>query len=115
MPGAQDPTRKADEAALHDLTALALAVADLYADRFGTPRDARFALMKLAEETGELTGSWLALRGESRAAASRDDLAAEVADVLGFPLGLAAREGIDPATALRGKWGAHLGPDAAAR
>ena len=100
----------APDAPLADLTALALAVADLYADRFGAPRDARFALMKLAEETGELTGAWLALQGESRRAGARDQLAAECADVLGFLLVLAAREGIDPAAALRRKWGAHLGP-----
>lgn len=45
------------------LTALAEQVADLYSDRFNAPRDARFALMKLSEEMGELTGAWLQLHG----------------------------------------------------
>ena len=48
-------------------------------------------------------------------AGGRDPLAADGADVLGFLLVLAAREGIDPAAALRRKWGAHLGPDATLR
>jgi len=99
---------EASEGALEALSALAITVAGLYAERFGAPDDARFALMKLAEETGELTGAWLQLQGEGRGTASRDDLADEIADVLGFLLVLAAREGIDPAAALRRKWGGYL-------
>jgi len=99
---------EASDGALDALSALAVTVSGLYADRFGTPVDARFALMKLAEETGELTGAWLQVQGEGRGTATRDDLADEIADVLGFLLVLAAREGIDPAAALRRKWGGHL-------
>lgn len=98
----------APDGELAELSALAVTVAAVYAERFGAPADARFALMKLAEETGELTGAWLQMRGEGRGTATRDDLAAEIADVLGFLLVLAAREGIDPAAALRRKWGGHL-------
>ncbi len=93
---------------LKDAEAMALAVADIYATRFGAPENARFALMKLAEEQGELMGAWLQLQGEGRGVATRQDLADEVADVLGFLLVLAAREGIDPAAALTAKWGRYL-------
>ena len=99
---------EASDGALEALSALAVTVAGLYAERFGAPGDARFALMKRAEETGELTGAWLQVQGEGRGTATRDDLADEIADVLGFLLVLAAREGIDPAAALRRKWGGYL-------
>ena len=71
--------------------------------------------MKIAEEIGELAGAWLALQGENRRAGARDRLAEDCADVPGFLLFLAAREGIDPAAALRRKWGVHLGPDTTLR
>ncbi len=93
------------------LSDLARRVAALYAQRFDAPEDARFALMKLSEEVGELTGAWLQHHGESRGSASRADVAREAADVLGFLLVFCAREGIDPAAALRDKWGAYLHPD----
>lgn len=92
------------------LTVLAEQVADLYSDRFNAPRDARFALMKLSEEMGELTGAWLQLHGQGRGTATRQDLSDELADVLGFLLVFAAREGLDPAQALRDKWGKYLTP-----
>jgi NTP pyrophosphatase (non-canonical NTP hydrolase) len=93
---------------LNDLSQLAQQVGDLYAQRFNTPSDARFALMKLAEENGELMGAWMQRQGESRGTASQQDLEDEVADVLGFLLLFAQREGIDPAQALRRKWGSYL-------
>ena len=88
--------------------ALASEVGRLYSERFDTPNDARFALMKLGEEVGELTGAWLRVHGQSRGTASRADMADELADVLGFLLVFAAREGIDPAQALQDKWGQYL-------
>ena len=78
--------------------------------RFDAPKDAGFALHKLAEEMGEMTGAWLQLYGQGRGTANREDLADELADVLGFLLVFADREGIDPAEALIRKWGRHL-PD----
>lgn len=96
--------------ALADLTAIATTVADIYADRFNTPRDPGWVLHKLAEETGELTGAWLKTTGQGRGQASLQDVADELADVLGFLLVFAARSGIDPAHALRQKWGKYLTP-----
>ena len=94
--------------ALDDARAIAVQVADIYADRFGAPQDARFALMKLSEEQGELTGAWLQMQGEGRGTATREDVANEVADVLGFLLVFADREGIDAGAALRAKWGRYV-------
>lgn len=93
---------------LRDLSEMAVKVAGIYAARFDAPDDARFALMKLSEEMGELTGAWLQYHGESRGAADKTDVADEIADVLGFLLVLAAREGINPAQALSRKWGKYL-------
>ena len=90
------------------LSRMAVTIANIYADRFGTPRDAGWVLHKLTEETGELTGAWLQHTGQGRGAASAGDLADELADVLGFLLVFADRAGIDAAAALREKWGAHL-------
>jgi len=97
-----------DGQGIDDLADLAERVAGVYADRFGVPRTADWALMKLAEEQGELVGAWLAERGQSRRPADTAALAAEAADVLGFLLLFCRRSGIDPAAALRAKWGAHL-------
>lgn len=96
---------------LPDLSKLAVTIADIYSDNFNAPRDARFALMKLAEEMGELTGAWLQTQGEGRGTADHGDLSDELADVLGFLLVFAHREGIDPAAALRAKWGKYLDSD----
>lgn len=102
-------TKEDDRAiTLEDCMALASEVGRLYSLRFDTPDDARFSLMKLSEEVGELTGAWLRVHGQSRGEASRADLADELADVLGFLLVFAAREGIDPAQALQDKWGQYL-------
>ncbi|MFY0622318.1 MAG: hypothetical protein JXQ89_11540 [Pelagimonas sp.] len=97
----QDPS-------IAEMTQMSVRVAELYSQHFGAPRDARFALMKLSEEMGELTGAWLQLHGQSRGAANTQDLENELADVLGFLLVLAHREGIDPAQALSRKWGKYL-------
>ena len=93
---------------LQDLTDLATEVAALYSERFGAPDSSEFALMKLTEELGELTGAWLQRHGQGRGAATPQDVADELADVMGFLLVLVAREGIDPAEALRAKWGKYL-------
>lgn len=93
---------------MDDLTELADRVARAYAARFGTPEDSGWLLHKLSEEVGEVHGAWLRLHGQSRGTASRQDLADEVADVLGFLLVFARREGIDPAAAVTRKWGGYL-------
>ncbi len=87
---------------------MAVQVAEIYAARFGAPKDAGWVLHKITEEVGELTGAWLQARGAGRGAATQEDVADELADALGFLLVFAAREGIDPAQALARKWGKYL-------
>ena len=96
------------ENTLDALSQTAVQVAEIYAERFGAPNTSEFLLMKLSEEMGELTGAWLQRHGQGRGSATAQDVADELADVLGFLLVLAAREGIDPAEALRRKWGKYL-------
>jgi NTP pyrophosphatase (non-canonical NTP hydrolase) len=96
---------------LAELSDLSVAVAEIYSDRFGVPKDASWALAKMMEEMGEVSGAWLALEGQSRKQAGPDDLADEVADLLGFLLVFAQRTGVDPAAALQRKWGKHLPED----
>lgn len=93
---------------LNDLQSMAMQVADIYADRFDAPDTAQWVLLKLNEEMGELTGAWLQAEGQGRGEATVQDVANELADVLGFLLVFSARAGIDPADALRAKWGRHL-------
>jgi len=93
---------------LADLSCIAVTIAEIYADRFNTPRDAGWVLHKLSEEMGELTGAWLQHTGQGRGDASARDVADELADVLGFLLVFADRAGIDAASGLRDKWGAYL-------
>ena len=92
---------------LKDLTALATQVAEIYRARFDAPGSTEFVLLKLTEELGELTGAWLQSQGQGRGSATASDVENELADVLGFLLVFAAKEGIDPATALRQKWGRY--------
>lgn len=98
---------------IHELSDLAERVAAIYAARFGAPNTSEFALAKMTEELGEVTGAFLQIRGQGRGDATQADLADEIADLLGFLLIFSAREGIDPAAALRAKWGAYL-PDGVA-
>ena len=93
---------------LERLSAMAVQVADIYAERFGALRDSGWLLHKLSEELGEVTGAWLQATGRGRGAASPQDVADECADVLGFLLVFAAREGIDVGEALWQKWGKYL-------
>jgi hypothetical protein len=66
--------------------------------------------MTPSKETGALTGAWLRHHGEGRGTATRHDLSDEVADVPGFLLVFAGREGLDPGAALREKWGKYPPP-----
>lgn len=95
---------------IDDLTALTRAVAEIYAERFDVERDATWYLGKMTEELGEVTSAYLKLAGQGRGEAAPEDLADEVADLLGFVLLFADWQGIDPAEALRRKWGKYLEP-----
>ncbi|QSE88036.1 pyrophosphatase (plasmid) [Rhodococcus pseudokoreensis] len=80
-----------------------------YAERFGIERDAAWFLLKLQEEVGELTQSFLMVTGQARTKErSPDQLAAalrnEVADVLCQTLLLARFHDIDLAAAVNEKW-----------
>ena len=94
------------------LTELARLVADAYAERFGIARDPAWYLGKMTEELGEVASAYLKLAGQGRGEAARRDLEDEVADLLGFLLLFAEWQGIDPAQALRRKWGGYLPPSA---
>ena len=91
-----------------DLTALATQVAAIYSARFQAPQTAEFALLKMTEELGDVTGAYLRLTGQGRGAADLDDLADEIADLPGFLLVFSERMGVDAAAELIRKWGAHL-------
>ncbi|MEO0390594.1 MAG: phosphoribosyl-ATP pyrophosphohydrolase [Pseudomonadota bacterium] len=92
---------------LPKLMGQAVETLDIYAEAFDTPRDAQWLLMKLTEELGEMTGAWMQLHGQSRGTATAQELADEAADVLGFLLAFAAREGIDLEAAFQAKWGKY--------
>lgn len=97
-----------------DITQLqvqAARVAEIYAENFDVPTTSEWTLLKLNEEMGELTSAWLSAHGQSRKTADTQALADELADVLGFLLVLAEREGIDPAQAFADKWGKYLTTD----
>ncbi|KRC42869.1 MULTISPECIES: MazG nucleotide pyrophosphohydrolase domain-containing protein [Oerskovia] len=95
------------------LTERVEAVSALYARKFGIARDPDWFVLKLAEETGELTQAYLAASGRTRPRVAsegevpdggRAALAAEVADVLAHLLLLARSQGIDVERAVREKW-----------
>ncbi len=94
-----------------DLSNMACDVLEIYSGKFETPDSPDWILMKLTEELGELTGAWLQNQSQARGCATDQDVADELADVLGFLLVFAAKTGIDPSETLRRKWGAYL-PDA---
>lgn len=98
---------------LADLEDLALRVNAIYADRLELEPDALWLLAKLQEELGELASATLSARGLGRsrgrtAPELRAQVEDEAADLLGFLLVFAGREGIDLDAALRRKWGAFL-------
>ncbi|GCE37854.1 hypothetical protein Rhow_000738 [Rhodococcus wratislaviensis] len=88
-----------------------------YAERFGIERDAAWFLLKLHEEVGELTQSFLMVTGQARTKArSQEQLTAafrnEVADVFCQTLLLARFHDIDLAEAIKEKWLVWKGADA---
>lgn len=95
-------------AQLSDLTVLARRISDIYAQRFDVDRDATWYLGKMTEELGEVTSAYLKLNGRGRGEGSHEDLADELADLLGFVLLFADWQGIALAEALQRKWGRYL-------
>ncbi|MDX1780956.1 MAG: hypothetical protein R3256_06515 [Thalassovita sp.] len=95
------------------LQARAAEVGRIYAETFGTERDGAFCLGKMTEELGEVASAYLKLAGQSRgadagAAALRQELEGELADLFGFLLIFADWQGLDLADAFERKWGKYL-------
>lgn len=98
---------------LPDLTRLATQVGAIYSQQLGIEQDGMWLLAKMQEELGELSGAHLSAAGLSRSRGKTQpeldrDVEDEAADLLGFLLIYAAREGIDLEAALTRKWGRYL-------
>jgi NTP pyrophosphatase (non-canonical NTP hydrolase) len=87
-------------------------ISQQYAERFGVKRTSPWFLLKLQEEVGELTQAYLQATGQGRdkgrtADELRQDLEAEVADVLAMLLLFARHHDVDVDAALERKWVAY--------
>lgn len=82
------------------------AISDRYGRNHSIDRGGDWHLLKLQEEMGELTQSYLALTGRSRrpAEGARHEVAMEMADVLCMLLLMARAQGIDLNAAVSEKW-----------
>ena len=94
---------------LEELTDQVEAVSAIYARRHGIDRNPTWFLLKLQEEVGELTQSYLRKTGQGRhkgkdADELEADFRSELADVLCQTLLLARHHGIDLETAVEEKW-----------
>lgn len=100
-------------AALDALTDAVAVVSDIYAMRCAIERDRDWFALKIAEEAGELLAEHLKLTGRGRraglsAAAMREALADEAADVFAMLLLYCRDNGIDLTEALNRKWFKYL-------
>lgn len=93
---------------LEELTQQVARVSERYAETFGFVRDDDWYVLKLQEEVGELTQSYLKLTGRARGAQPTDALraafAAELADVVCHALLAAEHFGVEVTEAIREKW-----------
>lgn len=87
-----------------------IANADEYEERFKVKIDKEFAMLKLYEEVGEFTQAVLIHERRCRPEKyldperSREEVAKELADVVGMAIVNAHRQGIDLEAALQKKW-----------
>src|SRR2546429_4157958 len=84
-------------------------ISQIYAEKYNIERDATWFILKLQEEVGELTQSYLMLSGKARAKGkSAEEIQAEfhkeVADVFCQTLLLARFYGIDLEKEVEDKW-----------
>lgn len=84
-------------------------VSQIYAEKFGIERDATWFLLKLQEEVGELTQSYLMLTGNARAKGKspeeiQTEFRKEIADVFCHTLLLARFYEIDLEKEVKEKW-----------
>ncbi|SMC91404.1 MazG nucleotide pyrophosphohydrolase domain-containing protein [Rhizobium sp. RU36D] len=94
---------------MRDLMEKFEAASAAYADSHGLTRDSDWFLLKLLEETGELTQAANRVSGRARlkgrsAADLHQSLADETADLLGHILLFARHHGIDLDAAIERKW-----------
>jgi len=88
-------------------------IINVYAARFDIDKHSDWSLLKLTEEVGELTQSYLKYSGQARTKDAgqeelRMDMEDELADVLGMALLFAKHHGIDVQQAITRKWLCHL-------
>lgn len=84
-------------------------VSTRYAQKYGIERDGNWYTLKLAEEVGELTQSYLKLSGQARQRGVdqeqlRECFEDELADVLGQTLLMARYFDVDVAGVMQRKW-----------
>ncbi len=82
------------------------AISDRYERVYDVDRSGDWHLLKIQEEMGELTQSYLAMTGRSRRGVdgAKHDVAMEMADVICMTLLMARDEGIDLNAAITEKW-----------
>lgn len=98
---------------LEQITSKVWRISEIYAQNNGIKRDDDWYLLKLSEELGELTQSYLMKteRGRTKGLSIDDikqDIADEVSDVLGMLLLFAKHNDIDINAALERKWYKYL-------
>jgi len=88
-------------------------ITEIYSENFSVETDTQWCLLKLQEELGELVSAYLKLTGKTRAKGSNEtemqkNLREEIADVLGFTLAFAEKQGVDAEQAFKDKWLKYL-------
>lgn len=91
------------------------AISARYAEIHGVRRSPEWALLKLTEEVGELAQAHLTATGQSKDRGldpeeQRQEVAAELGDVIGMCLVFARQAGIDVEAAVAEKWLPHERP-----
>jgi NTP pyrophosphatase (non-canonical NTP hydrolase) len=88
-------------------------VKEIYQQRTGIKGDADWCLMKIQEELGELTSSYLQMTDRARTKGSsleeiRKNFEDELADVISMLILFARHNGADIEKCIASKWFAHL-------
>jgi len=98
---------------VQELTQNLSAISDLYSKRFSIERTPEWYLIKIQEELGELSSSFLKMTGRARTEGVSDNelrknFEDEIADVLAMTMLFAKNQGVDIEKALQQKWYKHL-------
>jgi NTP pyrophosphatase (non-canonical NTP hydrolase) len=93
---------------LHALQKLIVDASYSYTDRYRIERTPDWTALKFAEEAGEVVQAYVKFSGRSRHAiehdVARQNLASEIADVIGMALILASEHQLDLISALEREW-----------